>query len=115
MEKSEGNNQEKYFKETNKHMTLRARKENEGQESREPTIENSRSNILHGGHDPLILVAWLHQEPVSHMCWIIDTQTYGDDEIVTRNGVDGKTPEMHKTSNIDKSENDTTDYDDGSP
>ena len=69
---------------------------------------------MHGSHNPLVLVPGLHQEPVRHMSRVVDTQTNGNDEVDTRDDVDGDTPEMHEASNIDKGEEDTKDNDDGS-
>ena len=69
---------------------------------------------MNGGHHPLVLVPGLHQEPVSHVGRIVDTQTNGNGEVDTRECLDGETPEMHEASNIDKSEEDTTDIDDSS-
>jgi len=82
-------------------MTFRTSKENKSKKGGESPVENSWANVLHGGHDSLVLSPLLNQEPVCDVSRVINAEANGNDEVVTGDSIYGETPEVHEASNID--------------
>ena len=100
MIQAKGDYQEEDLEEAWEDMALGSCEENEGKESWEAAVEDSRANILKSGHNSLIVSSLLIEESVRHMDRIVNTESNGDHEIVAGHSVYCDAPEVEKATDI---------------
>merc|ERR1719445_862306 len=101
MEQAESHNKEEDLEEGLKDVRCRIAQKDEGQKGGEATIPHSGTDVYQSFPDSLIAVAFFDHETVGDVSGVIDAKPDGKDEVDAGDCVNCKTPEMHKSSDID--------------
>lgn len=89
-------------------MWFGASQQNKSQEGGEASIEDSRSYLCQGFPDPDVPCALAGEEGMGNMSRVVNTEANGDDDVGAGHGVDGQTPEMDESSDIEQCQHHTS-------
>ena len=99
-----------YLEKCDKNVWFGPSQENEGEEGGEATVEDSWTNLLQRLPYSVISAALAREEGVSDVRRVVHAETDADDDVGAGDSVDGETPEVDESPNIDQRQHNTTQH-----
>ncbi len=103
LKETKHDDQEEDLEEWAKDVRLGICQQNKGQEGADSSVHDGRSNVGEGLADSFLSSRTVFdKKSVSNVGTVVNAEAYGDDDVDAGHCVDGETPEVHETSDVDE-------------
>ena len=103
MEETEYDDQKKNFEERDEDVRLWVGEQDKRDEGADAAVHDCRTDVEKRHSDAILTRSVSFDEkPMCDVSAVVDAKADGDDQVDAGDGVDGQSPEMHKSGNVDE-------------